>query len=144
MEARGHDDSRVRIEVNHSQAIRIAVEFEMEVTQHPGKSTLETLQTNVRIGVEEHFTRAEGNLFTGVYPFFCANIGQTEMEPNRAFKPPSRIAGMSQFSGSEIPSSRRWKPQISPLVSASSTIVLLPGRWCQPPYKCEAASALYI
>jgi hypothetical protein len=93
VEAGGHDDIRIDIEMDYPKAIRITVEFKVEITQHSHESAVDAFEANVDIRVEEYFAGAWRNSLAGADPFFRAGVGETEMEPDGTWKPSIRLGG---------------------------------------------------
>ena len=93
MEAGCYHHVGVDVEVDHPETFGIIIEFKMQVPEDPRESAVGRLQADVHIGIKENFARARRNSFACVDPFLHANIGQIEMEPNRAVKFSIRIAG---------------------------------------------------
>jgi hypothetical protein len=122
LEARSNNKTLVDTEMHHPQAIRIVVKLIMKITEDPRESPLDRFHADMRIGIKEDLARSSRNTLAGTDPFLGPNVPEAEVEPHRAFKCPTRVLVSSQFSASGGAFGRRVKPQISPLVSGSSTI----------------------
>ena len=68
MQARGHNNIFVHVDSQHSKAIRIGVEFEMQIAEHTREPAPGGLHANMRIAMKKKFARLRWNLFASGNP----------------------------------------------------------------------------
>ena len=111
MEPGCYHETFIDEEVDYAEAIRVSVELEMQVPENPCKAALYSFEADMQIGIEENRPRAGGDSFGRTNPFFGADIGEAEMEPDGFIKPSIRFAG-------EIPIERFGGPVLVKLKTA--------------------------
>jgi hypothetical protein len=78
-----HNNIFVHVESQHSKAIRIGVEFEMQIAEHTREPAPGGLHANMRIVIQKKFARLRWNLFASGNPLLRADVCETEMKPYR-------------------------------------------------------------
>ena len=114
MEAGCYHEAFIDEEVDYAEAIGVSVELEMQVPENPCKAALYSFEADMQIGIEENLPRARRDSFVGTDPFFGADIGEAEMEPDGFIKPSIRFAG-------EIPIQRFGGPVLVELKAADQS-----------------------
>ena len=114
MEAGCHHETFIYEEVDYAEAIRVSVEFEMQVPENPCKAALYSFEADMQIGIKENLPRARRDSFGRTDPFFGADVGEAEMEPDGFIKVSIWFAG-------EVPIERFGGPVLVELETADQS-----------------------